>query len=565
MSEDFPPAFDLDKKRIMKLFTGERFYESVDAALREAILNSIDACGRMNVENPGYEPQIKVLFDKEAQTVTVHDNGDGMNEEDVTTLFSLIGRSAADLAQKAAEGDYKAVGEFGIGVVSYFLVADRFHVHTKKEGHEALGLEFTREMLDTETRAKEIAPERDEVGTTLILHVLEEDHYQQLVEQFSHWVRDVPYLAAKEIPDERELDQGGLRSHITPIEVPDSPDWVEDEEVGPPDEVTYWKTLDDEAHVDILYRGVYVQSLDVENLWGLEGSLHVDPKHFKPKLNREGFIDDGFEAEVASFLEQIHPLVLGSALESMKKAISDGQVDGWGLKKWVTIWLAVPRTGDYAEVAQAWDDEFWQVPAFRLMKKDDEEQEVSLKDIVGTESETIYLAPANLRNAKALVKKAVNLLRASGACVIRGIQRESSFLRKTSLVGSTTADLLNHFQDKLPLVERIEKIAQDVIEEYATVVDLYTTDPKIVLVDLGEDSAAGVRVGQEFWINVESKKGRKVVEETCNRNEGYSGLLFACQAHAPDSVQRLVPLLKTAGTGQSLGPVRRQYIRRTIS
>jgi len=146
----WPPKFTIDASPVLKLFTGENFYSSSDAAIREAILNAIDAIGRRRKELPELIPDINVIFDEQALTVTISDNGDGMEQTQINALFSKIGASAADLFQKSSEEQYKAVGEFGIGVLSYFLVSDKFELHTRRKSSDALALQFSKLMLDDE-------------------------------------------------------------------------------------------------------------------------------------------------------------------------------------------------------------------------------------------------------------------------------------------------------------------------------------------------------------------------------------------------------------------------------
>lgn len=568
MSDGFPPVFDVNKSRVIELFTGDRFYESVDAALREAVLNAIDACGRRQNNNPDLNPKIEVIFDDSENTVTVIDNGDGMSENDLSEFFATIGSTANRLQHEIEEGDYKAIGEFGIGIVSYFLVCDRFHVQTKKEGQDPIGLEFTQEMFDMETEANTLTPERDDIGTTLILYVDEDNHYNRMLNRFPHWIRDVPYLAARRIPGDETIEQGGRRSHVDPIDIPqdEQRDWVEEAEIGPPNHVNEWKLLDGSAHVDVLYRGVFVQSKEVSGLWGLEGSLHVDPKRFKPNLNRESFIDDAFTEEITEFLNQVHPRVLDAAIDSMKEALKQDEIDGWGLRKWVTIWMAVPRETKYSDIADNWDDAFREIKTFRLMEENDE-REVSLAEVQDLDPDELYLAPSNLNNASPLQRKAVNILRASGNCVLRGVDRDNSFMSNATFRSSTTTDLLNQLQHELPSTTKInDNLAQSLINDHSTVAEIFSDNPRVPLVELGADSVTTVRVGNEFWINVETEAGRELVRDVCDRNEGYIGLLSACQTHDSDNVSDLIRLLGDVKSDEHLlGPVQRQYLRRVIS
>lgn len=152
---EWPPKFTIDTAHVLELFTGDRFYSSKDAALREAVLNAIDACGRRGATaEEGYERSISVVFDRDAATLTIADNGDGMNAGKVGALFAKVGASASRLAGTDEDTQYKAVGEFGIGVVSYFLIADAFQLHSLSADEEAVGVEFSRAMLDGVTLAR---------------------------------------------------------------------------------------------------------------------------------------------------------------------------------------------------------------------------------------------------------------------------------------------------------------------------------------------------------------------------------------------------------------------------
>ena len=119
-------------------------------------------------------PQIHVTFDRQSRTITVTDNGDGMSKADITHFFAKIGSSAATLAAAAADAQYRAVGEFGIGVLSYFLICQHFELHSLRLANEPIGLEFSRDMLDNKTPAGSIEPRQAIQGTELVLCVEKE-------------------------------------------------------------------------------------------------------------------------------------------------------------------------------------------------------------------------------------------------------------------------------------------------------------------------------------------------------------------------------------------------------
>ena len=94
-NETWPPEFSLDQEKILNLLTGDRFYSNPSAALREAVLNAIDAVHRHQKVASDVVPEIQVIFSRDVLTLTVVDNGIGMCQTDVSALFTKIGASAA--------------------------------------------------------------------------------------------------------------------------------------------------------------------------------------------------------------------------------------------------------------------------------------------------------------------------------------------------------------------------------------------------------------------------------------------------------------------------------------
>jgi HSP90 family molecular chaperone len=89
-----------DQEAILNLLTGDRFYSNPSAALREAVLNAIDAIHRRRNEEMELEPRILVIFNREKCTLSVSDNGVGMDSNDVKELFAKVGASAAKAEAK---------------------------------------------------------------------------------------------------------------------------------------------------------------------------------------------------------------------------------------------------------------------------------------------------------------------------------------------------------------------------------------------------------------------------------------------------------------------------------
>jgi hypothetical protein len=336
---------------------------------------------------------------------------------------------------------------------------------------------------------------------------------------------------------------------------------VEAAHIGPPTEFLVWDSLDGRAKVDILYRGVHVDRLELGRYWGIEGSIHVDPRHFKPKLNREGFVGDQLRAEVEAFLAQAHPAALMAALTTLRDDLSSAETARWSLNRWVGIWLAIPRGAGYEEVAAAWDAEFMGRHAFRLLGPGDLETEVSVTYLVELAVDEIYVAPTNLGGATTVVRQAVRALRARGKVVIRGVERDTGFLSQASWEAPSTAELLlNRFQGLLPPLRPVEPLAEELVRQ-DSIIDVYDT-PRVRIVRLGADSVPLVAVSGEIWLNLDHDHGRRILSELCDQNEGALGLWIACLLHSPDSAQELSRVVRAPSREPKLGPVIRQYLRR---
>jgi hypothetical protein len=250
----------------------------------------------------------------------------------------------------------------------------------------------------------------------------------------------------------------------------------------------------------------------------------------------------------------------------MRRALASGEQEGWGLSKWITVWLAIPRGGAYAAVADKWDNEFRNIKAFRQLAETGEAR-VSLADIEVSGAEHIYIVPNPLDKATFEGRKAISVLRARGAYLIQGLQRDGGFLTNASLTAGTTADLLlSHFRTRLPQIVNIEEVARKFIQSEQTLADVFPTNPKVQLVRLGDSAAPIARIENVLWINAESERGRAILRDICDRNEGYLGLLVAVQQHAPQHAAEVVQHLQgVTNLSERFGPVRRQFLRKLIT
>src|SRR5437762_4791860 len=120
-------------------------YSETDIFLRELISNASDACDRLRYEaiaNPDLlvedsELKIRLTADKDAGTLTIADNGIGMERQELIDNLGTVARSGtrafvSKLAQ--AQDGSGLIGQFGVGFYSAFMVADRIEVTSRRAG-----------------------------------------------------------------------------------------------------------------------------------------------------------------------------------------------------------------------------------------------------------------------------------------------------------------------------------------------------------------------------------------------------------------------------------------------
>ena len=173
-------AFQAETQQVLHLMI-HSLYSNKEIFLRELVSNASDALDRLRflaigddslLEGDG-ELRIELEADEEAGTLTVRDNGIGMNRADVIENIGTIARSGTRAFLERLTGDQKAdahlIGQFGVGFYSSFIVADRVTVLTRKAGEAASegvrwesdgGADYTLENV-----------ERERHGTEVILHL----------------------------------------------------------------------------------------------------------------------------------------------------------------------------------------------------------------------------------------------------------------------------------------------------------------------------------------------------------------------------------------------------------
>ena len=199
--------FKAESKRLLDLMINS-IYTHKEIFLREIISNASDACDKLcyqaltdsAVGMDRGDFKIEITVDKDARTLTVSDNGIGMDKADLENNLGIIASSGSykfkqELGDDAKDTD--VIGQFGVGFYSAFMVSDQITVVTRKYGAES-GYKWQSSGADGYTITE---CEKETVGTDIIMHIkadtddekygefLENWKLQELVRKYSDYIR----------------------------------------------------------------------------------------------------------------------------------------------------------------------------------------------------------------------------------------------------------------------------------------------------------------------------------------------------------------------------------------
>ncbi|MEB3247394.1 MAG: molecular chaperone HtpG [Synechococcus sp.] len=154
-------------------------YSGHEVFLRELVSNGVDAISKRRMAamagdcSEGAEGLIGIRIDREAKTLTITDNGIGMTAEEVKRYINQVAFSSAEdfLEKYKQEGD-AIIGHFGLGFYSSFMVAARVDLVTRSARPDS---EAVRWSCDGSPNFSLSSAERNEPGTDVILHLMEEE------------------------------------------------------------------------------------------------------------------------------------------------------------------------------------------------------------------------------------------------------------------------------------------------------------------------------------------------------------------------------------------------------
>ena len=138
-------GFQTEVNQLLKLMI-HSLYSNKEIFLRELVSNASDAIDKLRFEaisesklyEDDTELKISLSFDKDARTITISDNGIGMSRDEVVENIGTIAKSGTREFLDSLTGDQKkdanAIGQFGVGFYSGFIVADKITLRTRRAG-----------------------------------------------------------------------------------------------------------------------------------------------------------------------------------------------------------------------------------------------------------------------------------------------------------------------------------------------------------------------------------------------------------------------------------------------
>ena len=195
--------FKTESKRLLDMMANS-IYTNTDIFLRELISNGSDALDKRHIMSltdtniSEDNPHINVEVDKKKKTITISDNGVGMDSKELEENLGTIAKSGSFDFKEQLDDKKQAdiIGQFGVGFYSAFMVADKVEVISKKVNSTKAN-KWTSDMNGYEIESFN----KDDYGTTIILHIkdntkekkydkyLDSNELQSLIKKYSDFIK----------------------------------------------------------------------------------------------------------------------------------------------------------------------------------------------------------------------------------------------------------------------------------------------------------------------------------------------------------------------------------------
>ena len=221
--------FETEVSKLLDIVANSLYTEK-EIFLRELISNSSDACEKLryisqtdsSVEKTK-QFEIRVHINEKNKTITIKDNGIGMDEKDMQSNLGTIAKSGTeDFIKKMGDkkGDINQIGKFGVGFYSSFMVSDQVVVRSKKYNSQE-GFLWTSDGKGTFSIEK---TNYNNDGTEIVLSIkknesefLSKYRIEEIIKKYSDFV-PFPIFVSSEEDDKEKKDKKEVESQINSAE-----------------------------------------------------------------------------------------------------------------------------------------------------------------------------------------------------------------------------------------------------------------------------------------------------------------------------------------------------------
>ncbi|OOY00648.1 molecular chaperone HtpG [Campylobacter coli] len=221
--------FQTEVNQLLQLMI-HSLYSNKEIFLRELVSNSSDALDKLNFlsvsddkyKSLKFEPRIDIKIDKDKKTLTISDNGIGMDKDDLINNLGTIAKSGTKSFLENLSGDAKKdsqlIGQFGVGFYSAFMVASKIEVLSKK------ALDNKAYLWISDANGYEIEDAtKEEQGTSITLY-LKDDEFansykiESIIEKYSNHIQFPIFMEKEEfIPAKEGEEEGKTELKISQI------------------------------------------------------------------------------------------------------------------------------------------------------------------------------------------------------------------------------------------------------------------------------------------------------------------------------------------------------------
>ncbi|EPU8951098.1 molecular chaperone HtpG [Campylobacter jejuni] len=212
--------FQTEVNQLLQLMI-HSLYSNKEIFLRELISNASDALDKLNFlsvsddkyKSLKFEPKTEIKIDKDKKTLSISDNGIGMDKDDLINNLGTIAKSGTKSFLENLSGDAKKdsqlIGQFGVGFYSAFMVASKIEVLSKK------ALDDKAYLWSSDANGYEINDaNKEEQGTSITLY-LKDDEFtntykiESIIEKYSNHIQFPIFMEKEEFTPAKEGEEEG--------------------------------------------------------------------------------------------------------------------------------------------------------------------------------------------------------------------------------------------------------------------------------------------------------------------------------------------------------------------